>query len=276
MFIAGNIPDTRRLFRDLSGELVHFLGTLRLADWERATISSKWRVRDIAAHLLDGSLRRVAIHRDGYSMPAYDTVRFPVLFDYLDHLNSTWVEAALRLSPQLLLELIERYDTEFANAMDRVELEGPAVFSVAWMGQSTSTNRADFAREYTEKWYHQQQIRLAFDSHAIESPKYLRPVYETFACAVFASLGAIPAISGETASLVISGQSGGTWNFVYEAGWKAAEADGVSENRIVLEARDAWRFLTNRAYKASKRASVEQHGRPEIRSALLDTLAMMA
>ncbi|MBL8022555.1 MAG: hypothetical protein JNM27_22950 [Leptospirales bacterium] len=161
--------------------------------------------------------------------------------------------------------------------MDRAELEGPAVFPVAWMGESKSTNRADFAREYTEKWYHQQQIRLAFDSHAIESPKYLRPVYEIFACAVFVSLAPIQAGPGATASLVISGQSGGVWNFILDdATWKAADTGNVSENRIVLEARDAWRFLTNRAYKSSRRAGVEQYGRPEICAALLDTLAMMA
>ncbi|MCE9598910.1 MAG: maleylpyruvate isomerase N-terminal domain-containing protein [Spirochaetia bacterium] len=271
----SNIPDTRKLFRELSGDLAHFLRTLRLADWNRKTISAKWTVRDIAAHLLDGSMRRVSVHRDNFAMPPYDTERFPVLFNYLDHLNSTWVEAARRLSPQVLLEMIERFDSQYASLMDAADLEGQAVFPVDWMGEATSTNRADFARDYTEKWYHQQQIRHAFDSHAIESPRYLRPVYDIFALAVPVALAELNSTSGDTATLIISGQSGGTWSFVYDGkAWKSTSE--VSANSIELEARYAWRFLTNRAYKAEKRASVEKRGKPDICEALLNTLAMMA
>jgi hypothetical protein len=37
----------------------------------------------------------------------------------------------------------------------------PAAFAVSWAGEETSSNWFDTARELTERWHHQQQIRLA-------------------------------------------------------------------------------------------------------------------
>src|SRR4051794_38940021 len=44
------------LFAPLHGELMTLLRGLAAADWERPTVVGAWRVRDIAAHLLDGDL----------------------------------------------------------------------------------------------------------------------------------------------------------------------------------------------------------------------------
>ena len=35
------------------------------ADWNRPTVAGAWTVRDVAAHLLDGDLRRLSLERDG-------------------------------------------------------------------------------------------------------------------------------------------------------------------------------------------------------------------
>jgi len=61
--------DTSPLFRPLLGELVALLRGLRPADWDRPTVAGSWRVRDVAAHVLDGDLRRIAVYRDAHSPP---------------------------------------------------------------------------------------------------------------------------------------------------------------------------------------------------------------
>jgi hypothetical protein len=42
-----------------------------------------------------------------------------------------------------------------------------AIFSVGWAGEEKSLNWFHIAREYTEKWHHQQQIRLAVGQEQI-------------------------------------------------------------------------------------------------------------
>jgi len=46
--------DTAPLFPDLHAELLALLRALELEDWERPAVAGAWRVRDVAAHLLDG------------------------------------------------------------------------------------------------------------------------------------------------------------------------------------------------------------------------------
>ena len=45
--------DAAPLFPDLHAELLALLRALDPADWERPTVAGAWRVRDVAAHLLD-------------------------------------------------------------------------------------------------------------------------------------------------------------------------------------------------------------------------------
>ena len=62
--------DTRRLFRPVSSSLVALLRSLPTGAWNRPTIAGVWLVRDVVAHLLDSTLRRLAFHRDGMTPPA--------------------------------------------------------------------------------------------------------------------------------------------------------------------------------------------------------------
>src|SRR5262245_10038446 len=57
------------LFRELNGHLVRLLGSLSPEDWHRPTVSSERNVKDVASHLLDGSVRRLSLQRDGYAPP---------------------------------------------------------------------------------------------------------------------------------------------------------------------------------------------------------------
>ena len=53
------------LFPGLHAELMALLCGLPPGDWNRPTVCAQWSVKDIAAHLLDGHVRRLSFGRDG-------------------------------------------------------------------------------------------------------------------------------------------------------------------------------------------------------------------
>ncbi len=57
------------LFLPLHAHLLELLGPLTPEDWHRPTACSARCVNDIASHLLDGDLRRLAAQRDAYAPP---------------------------------------------------------------------------------------------------------------------------------------------------------------------------------------------------------------
>jgi uncharacterized protein (TIGR03083 family) len=171
---------TASLFRGLADELVGLLGSLEAADWERPTLAGAWRVRDVAAHLLDGDLRKLSFHRDGHAPPA---PAVPIssereLTAYIDQLNASGVEAARRLSPRLLTRLLAVSGPEVAAFVESLDPQGQALFPVAWAGEEVSLHWMDTGREYTERWHHQQQIREATGRAGLLGREWLRPVLE--------------------------------------------------------------------------------------------------
>ena len=50
--------------------LLDLLRSLSAEQWELQTLAPKWRVKDVAAHLLDTQLRKLSMVRDGYFPPA--------------------------------------------------------------------------------------------------------------------------------------------------------------------------------------------------------------
>src|SRR5215218_10219848 len=97
------------LFRELHRHLLDLLGSLSPEDWHRPTVCSAWCVKDIASHLLDGDLRRLAAQRDGYAPPDAPTgfKSHEALVAYLHPLNADWTAATRRISPRILVRLLE-------------------------------------------------------------------------------------------------------------------------------------------------------------------------
>src|SRR5690349_23142545 len=105
------------LFPEITRRLLELLQSLNSQDWQRPTVSSRRTVKDIASHLLDGSLRRLSMQRDGYrpadgrSQPRADEP----LTDFLNRLNDEWEVGTRRLSPNVLVGLIEWADGQLAE-----------------------------------------------------------------------------------------------------------------------------------------------------------------
>ena len=176
--------DTAPLFPRLHADLVALLRSLEPDDWLRPTVAGAWRVRDVAAHLLDGGLRKLAAHRDGHLLSPDGPVHgYDDVVALIQRLNAGGVAYGERLSPRLLTDLLEvtgQWMSEFVAALDP---DAPALFAVAWAGEAESTNRFDTAREYTELWHHQMQIRQAVGARArparLLAREYLTPLLET-------------------------------------------------------------------------------------------------
>ena len=164
----------------MSSSLVALLRDLPAGDWDRPTIAGAWLVRDVVAHLLDSTLRRLAFHRDGMTPPPPSR---PITFErdfvaFINALNAQWVTAAKRLSPRVLTDLYARASGEVADWFEALPLDAPALFAVSWAGEDASAGWFDIGREFTELWHHQAHVRLAVDAPQLDDPRFLAAVLD--------------------------------------------------------------------------------------------------
>jgi len=200
------------LFPALNSKLIELLTSLAPEEWARPTVCAGWTVKDVASHLLDTTLRRLSSQRDGYRPPANVDLSAPqALVAYINRLNGDWVQATRNLSPKILLQLLEQTGEDLVCLFRSLDPQGPAMIGVSWAGEETSLNWFDIAREYTEKWHHQQQIRDATHRPAITSREFLYPVLDTFLRALPYAYGSVEAPEGTAWEVAIEGDAGGSW-----------------------------------------------------------------
>src|SRR5438093_7645339 len=108
------VCDTRFFFRPLAAEVTTLLRALPQEAWHRPTIAGTWVVRDVVAHLVDTTIRRLSGHRDGYTPPAPPLTTDADFVLFINALNATWVAAARRVSPRMLTDLYEFASTHLA------------------------------------------------------------------------------------------------------------------------------------------------------------------
>jgi uncharacterized protein (TIGR03083 family) len=273
MLEAPGPIDTRSLFRPVSSRLVTLLRQLPADAWHRPTIAGTWLVRDVVAHLLDSTLRRLAFHRDGMAPPppsrAIASERDFVGF--INDLNAQWVAATKRLSPRLLTDLYERAGGEAADWFESLPLEAPALFAVSWAGEEASAGWFDIGREFTELWHHQAQVRLAVGARPLADPRYLAAVIDVAVRGLPYALRQVEAEPGETIGLEIEGPSGGRWTLSREATrwtlWRGAADAPVARLRLGDET--AWRLLFNGLSERDAAAQVHVEGRDDLGRAFL-------
>ena len=165
----------------LDNLLLDLLGSLTDEQWHLPTIARKWSVKDIAAHLLDGNIRGLSQARDGHIAPARINIQtYDDLVVYLNQLNHEWVTAAKRMSPAVIITLLDQTGRAYTNYLKTLNPHADALFSVAWAGQTVSPNWFHIAREYTEKFLHQQQIRHAVGQEGLLNPTLYYPFLNTF------------------------------------------------------------------------------------------------
>src|SRR5579863_9006142 len=93
---------TAHLFPGLEAKLIELLRSLAPEDWERQTLAPKWKVKDVAAHLLDTQVRKVAAARHGYKAENSKKLSPEKLIALINSLNSEGVRKYGQLSPDEL------------------------------------------------------------------------------------------------------------------------------------------------------------------------------
>lgn len=268
------------LFPQLHAELLATLKSLRVEDWNKPTVARAWSVKDIAAHLLDGDLRRLSFQRDGAPLPQPQSpiANYRGLVAFLNQLNVDWVKAGQRLSPRVLIELLEWSHEQVCELFKSLDPFAPALFSVAWAGETISRNWFDMAREYTERWHHQQQIREAVGAADLTGRKWLHPVLDTFLRGLPHAYRNVIANEGTLLSFKVTGDAGGEWTLVREnAAWQLY-VGGASNSacRIRMSQDTAWRLMTKGLSREQAAAQIDLIGEKTLGAPVLEMLAVMA
>ncbi|MFL6427432.1 MAG: maleylpyruvate isomerase N-terminal domain-containing protein [Acidobacteriaceae bacterium] len=237
ILIADLFPEVRR-------ELLQVLNDLSPAEWERQTAAPLWSVKDVALHLLGGDASNLSRRRDAFRLPGKPIANYGELVAFLNKWNAQWVTAARRMSPRVVCDLLSFTGpqiAEYFTSLDPFAVGEP----VSWAGPDPAPVWLDVAREYTEQWHHQQQIRDATARPPLYARRLFLPVLDTFMRAVPHVYRDVAAAEGTAVEIRITGDAGGAW-FLSRGGqgWELLlECDSEPAASIAIPQDTAWRLF---------------------------------
>ena len=267
----GPMIDVRALLGPERSALVDLLVSLSPDQWAAPTACPAWSVHEVAVHLVHDDLRRLSAQRDGHPGPRIQASDLDGLVAGLDDINARWVgQVAPSVSPRLVLELLRwlAAPTEAYLAGLTPEATGDRV---AWAGPGPHPNWLDVAREFTERWVHQQQIRAAVGCPGLTAARFLEPVVDTFVRALPAALPARP--EGTEVELRVTGEVRRTWSLRSTGGspWHLVATGGREPAAVVeLPADVVWRRAVRMVDHDEVRLDAEVEGDPDLAAAILD------
>lgn len=265
------------LLRVVDSKLIELLRSLSRDEWDLQTIVPSWRVRDVAAHLLDTVLRKLSLVRDGSVVDAVEIRSQKDLLDFVNRLNREGVTVYRRLSPPVLIDLMEIACHQSAAFHESLDPFARATFSVSWAGESESLNWFDTARELTERWHHQEQIRLATNRSSLMVPDLYHPVLDCFLRGLPFAFHEVPAADGSHVIVHIEGNCGGFWHLVRERGQWMLRTESPDEvtARVVIPQQIAWRIFTKGMDRYTARKMVVLEGDQELGATVLGLTAIV-
>lgn len=264
------------LFAPTREALLELLESFSAAEWEKPTVCKGWSVKDVALHLLAGEIGILSRRRDAFTPRGPAPKNYAELVELINWLNDTWVQAARRMSPRILCDLLEWAGPQvekFFASLDPMALGEP----VNWASDQPAPNWLDLAREYTERWHHQQQIRDAADRPGLKEPRFFAPVLAAFVQALPRAFRGVEAPAGTLVRLTIAGNSGAQWLVARKgAGWKLFVAgDEKPAAEVTLDQEDAWRLFTKGLSKEAARSRATMRGDQALARRVLDTVATL-
>ncbi len=263
------------LFADDRTALLSLLAALNADDWEQATTCDGWSVKDVASHILGSDLANLSRRRDGYQgdapAPGQDLVSF------LNGSNDIWMHAARRLSPRVVYDLLAAAGPplfDYFASLDLLALGAP----VSWAGPAPAPVWLDVARQYTERWHHQQHIRDAVGQPGQTDPRFLHPVLATFAYALPAALHDTDAPVGTIAHFHVHGEAGGDWSVERQPnGWQLyTGVPATAAARVDLDQDRAWRLYTKGISPQEAQGAATFSADYHLGRRLLDAVAIIA
>jgi hypothetical protein len=267
------------LFRPLDASLIELLKSLNAEEWQAQTVAKLWQVKDVAVHLLDGNIRTLSIQRDGFfgEQPG-DIQSYQELVTWLNQLNADWVKASKRISPKVMILLHEATSHQTCTYYESVDLTTKAIFSVAWAGEAESQNWFHIAREYTEKWLHQQQIRDAVNKPGILNQRFYSPFLETVMRALPFTFKNIDAAVNTAIQIDIPHEIVDSWFLVKrEKGWELLKEKPLAiAAHVQMEGHAAWKLFSKSWRREDVGAFVKIEGDQFLGEQVLKLVSFMA
>ena len=273
IIVVDLFPQERQLLLDLFAELTE-------EDWQKPTVCPGWTVRDIGLHLLGDDIGYLSGERDHFSNPFFasrDMQRWESLVQNINEANELWVRATQRISPPMLctlLELTGKQFYEYISSLDMMAMNG----EVSWAGPGAAPVWLDTAREYTERWLHQQQIRDAVNRPGMKERRFFHPVLDTFMWALPHTYRDVAVTQTTVIKLVITGEAGDAWYIVGEThGWTLYKAvDLQPTSTVTMDQETCWRLFTKGIDKEQARANVRIEGDEALGEKVLETVSIIA
>ena len=270
---------TLHLFPVLDKLLIELLRSLEPEDWLRPTICPLWTVKDIAAHLLDTNMRTISGADDHFGKAPENINSYGALVNYLNELNAVWVKAMDRVSTRQLVAMLEITGPQYCDIMALRKPFEMARYAVSWAGEEQSENWFDIAREYTEKWHHQQQIRDAVGKPGIMHRELFYPCMDTFMRALPHTYRNVNAEEGTLIQISISTNNGGDWYLQKNGtGWVlVGNPPGKKPEAVInLKPDTAWKLFTKGMTAAAAIEKSELRGDDKLTQPLFGMLSVMA
>jgi uncharacterized protein (TIGR03083 family) len=263
------------LFSEDRAALLDLLDGLSADEWNLPTACAGWSVKDVALHMLGVDLGNLSIRRDAFvglsPAPGEPIVAF------VNRINDEWMRAARRLSVRVLRELLGAVGAplfDYFASLDLTALGKP----VSWAGPDPAPVWLDVAREYTERWHHQQHIRDAVGKPGQANRRFLYPVLATFAYALPVAFRETDAPPGTAVQLRVDGEAGGDWSVVREESrWRLyVGAPDLPDARVTLDQATAWRLYTKGIMPEDARRAAQFDGDRRLAERILHTVAIIA
>lgn len=268
---------TAHLLPGLLDNLIDVLASLAPEEWELPTPCPGWSVHDLASHLLAGDVGQLSMGRDGFEAGMVDAGEWPDVVAAINSLNERWVEAMRRVSPQLLIDLLRSTGEQANHYLQSLDpyAVGPVV---SWAGPEPSPMWLHIAREYTERWHHQQQLREAAAKPLLLEPEWFAPVLATFVHGLPRSFSMVDAPPGMSVRVAISGPSGGVWLVTCtDAAWVLCKDEPVTADaHVTIDEIDAWKMFTKGIDGDSLASRVLIEGDQALASPVLATVSIIA
>lgn len=269
IFVADLFPAVLQALLDL-------LRGLSQPQWDCPTVCGDWTVKDVALHLLGDEVGNLSRRRDGFS-PGGTISGWDQLVAFINESNALWVQASRRMSPRLLCDLLGFVGLQACDTFRRLD---PYAIggAVSWAGPDPAPVWLDLAREYTERWLHQQHIRDAVGRPGLTEPRFLAPVLDAFVRALPRTYEDVQAPEGTLVTLTITGPSGARWSLLREGErWSLyVDVQREADAETIIAEGVAWRVFTRGVTRQQALSSVSTRGDEALALRVLDMVSIIA
>jgi uncharacterized protein (TIGR03083 family) len=272
------LVDVAHLLPILDRKLIDLLKSLSPDEWQQQTIAKLWKVKDVAAHLLDGNIRLLSILRDDHYGEQADIHSHRDLVDFLNGLNADWVKAMKRVSPPMLITLHELTGPLFCDYLQSLKPFDKSVLAVDWAGETESRNWMEIAREYTEKWLHQQQIRDAVNKPGLMTRELYYPFIDIFMLALPHTYRTIEAGNGTIVKITITTDIGGSWFLIRDNDkWvQEKSCTQAPSTEVIINPDLSWKLFSKSLRPGQVRDKITILGDQQLGEIALTMISVMA